>query len=85
MAPELSRNARGLQLWLPLKLIGEQAFVNCLNEKLDLAEWAAEHLRQISGLTVPDWPVRQVAHTVSVVLPWDIIRTSVLLISTPNG
>ncbi len=57
ISPELSRNARGLQLWLPLKLIGEQAFVNCLNEKLDLAEWAAAVLAELPGLTVPDRPL----------------------------
>lgn len=57
ISPELSRNARGLQLWLPLKLAGEQAFVNCLNEKLDLAEWAAETLRPVPALSVPDWPL----------------------------
>ena len=57
ISPELSRNARGLQLWLPLRLAGEQAFVNCLNEKLDLCEQAADALTRVAGLTVADWPL----------------------------
>ncbi|MFN2523303.1 MAG: aspartate aminotransferase family protein [Mycobacteriales bacterium] len=36
-SPELTRDFRGLRLWLPLHLHGTQAFVAALDEKLDLA------------------------------------------------
>ncbi|MCU1673121.1 MAG: putative decarboxylase [Frankiales bacterium] len=36
-SPELTRDFRGLRLWLPLHLHGTQAFVDALDEKLDLA------------------------------------------------
>ncbi len=45
LSPELSRDFRGLRLWLPLKLIGVDAFAAALDEKLDLALHAAEVLR----------------------------------------
>ena len=45
LSPELSRDFRGLRLWLPLKLIGADAFAAALDEKLDLAQHAAEVLR----------------------------------------
>lgn len=54
---ELSRNARGLQLWLPIKTCGIAAFRECLEEKLDLAEWAAEELRKIPGIRITHGPV----------------------------
>jgi aromatic-L-amino-acid decarboxylase len=41
LTPELSRPFRGLRLWLPLQLCGTQAFRDALDEKLDLALWAA--------------------------------------------
>jgi aromatic-L-amino-acid decarboxylase len=34
---ELSREARGVRVWLPFQLYGVQAFADALNEKLDLA------------------------------------------------
>jgi len=34
---ELSREARGLRVWLPFQLYGESAFADALDEKLDLA------------------------------------------------
>ena len=36
-SPELTRDFRGLRLWLPLHLHGVDAFVQALDEKLDLA------------------------------------------------
>ena len=45
LSPELSRDFRGLRLWLPLKLVGADAFAAALDEKLDLARHAAEVLR----------------------------------------
>ena len=41
-SPELSRDFRGLRMWLPLKLHGAAAFRAALDEKLDLAAWASE-------------------------------------------
>jgi aromatic-L-amino-acid decarboxylase len=47
VSPELSRPARGLGVWLPLKLHGAAAFRRALDEKLDLAAWAAEQLHHL--------------------------------------
>jgi aromatic-L-amino-acid decarboxylase len=47
ISPELTRPPRGLSVWLPLKLHGAAAFRRALDEKLDLAEWAA---RELHGL-----------------------------------
>jgi aromatic-L-amino-acid decarboxylase len=38
LGPELSRDFRGLRLWLPLMLHGARAFRDALTEKLELAE-----------------------------------------------
>lgn len=50
---ELSRDARGLRVWLPIQLHGLAAFRQALDEKLDLARRAAARLREIKGLEVP--------------------------------
>jgi len=52
ISPELSRNFRGLGVWLALKLCGLAAFRASLDEKLDLAREAAEAVRAISGMTI---------------------------------
>jgi aromatic-L-amino-acid decarboxylase len=52
ISPELSRDFRGLRVWLPLQLYGASAFRRSLDEKLDLALWATEELRRIPGLTI---------------------------------
>lgn len=41
---ELSRNARGMQLWLPLKVCGLGAFRRAMDERFDLADWLAREL-----------------------------------------
>src|SRR5262249_53407732 len=46
LSPELSRDARGLRVWLPLKMHGAVAFRRALDEKLDLARFAAAELRK---------------------------------------
>lgn len=51
-SPELTREFRGLRLWLPIKLHGLAAFRRALDEKLDLAELAYETLRE-HGFEVP--------------------------------
>lgn len=45
---ELTRPARGLRVWLPLKMHGLSTFRRYLDEKLDLARWAWEELASIS-------------------------------------
>jgi aromatic-L-amino-acid decarboxylase len=46
MGPELSRDARGLRVWLPLKMHGAATFREALDEKLDLAAFAAAELEK---------------------------------------
>jgi aromatic-L-amino-acid decarboxylase len=52
ISPELSRDFRGLRVWLPFKMHGAAAFRRALDEKLDLARWAAAELRKIPGIEV---------------------------------
>jgi aromatic-L-amino-acid decarboxylase len=49
-SPELSRDFRGLRVWLPLKIFGAQAFRESLDEKLDLAAYAAHEIDAIPEL-----------------------------------
>ncbi|HEU5474449.1 MAG TPA: aminotransferase class V-fold PLP-dependent enzyme [Actinophytocola sp.] len=53
---ELTREFRGLRLWLPLHLHGVAAFRAALDEKLDLALHAYDELRRTPGLHVPYAP-----------------------------
>jgi len=52
-SPELSRDFRGLRVWLPLKLHGWDAFRQALDEKLDLARLLHEGIRDAPGIEVP--------------------------------
>ena len=52
LSPELSRDFRGLRLWLPLKLVGVAAFTAALDEKLDLAQHAHHALRGLPELEI---------------------------------
>jgi aromatic-L-amino-acid decarboxylase len=52
LSPELSRDFRGLRVWLPLKLFGIEPFRRQLDEKLDLAAYAAEELKTIEGIEI---------------------------------
>jgi aromatic-L-amino-acid decarboxylase len=54
-SPELTRDFRGLRLWLPLHLHGVHAFEVALDEKLDLARAVHGRLSGCSGLDLP-WP-----------------------------
>jgi aromatic-L-amino-acid decarboxylase len=49
ISPELTRNCRGLRVWLPIKLHGIEPFRRNLDEKLDLARYATDELRKLSG------------------------------------
>jgi aromatic-L-amino-acid/L-tryptophan decarboxylase len=52
ISPELSRSFRGLRIWLPVQLLGIEPFRQALDEKLDLADWAAAELSRIEALEI---------------------------------
>ena len=52
-SPELSRDFRGLRVWLPLKLHGLGAFREALNEKLDLTRVLYGALKGMLGFELP--------------------------------
>lgn len=52
LSPELSRDFRGLRVWLPLKMFGIEPFRQLLDEKLDLTIWATEELRKVKGMEI---------------------------------
>ncbi|HYS78053.1 MAG TPA: pyridoxal-dependent decarboxylase, partial [Candidatus Dormibacteraeota bacterium] len=56
LSPELSRDFRGLRLWLPIQLHGLQAFRLQIQEKLDLARRAYAELKEEPLLEVLDEP-----------------------------
>jgi aromatic-L-amino-acid decarboxylase len=52
-SPELSRDFRGLRVWLPLMLHGVDAFREALDEKLDLTRLLYDAVRAMPELEVP--------------------------------
>jgi aromatic-L-amino-acid decarboxylase len=52
LGPELTREFRGLRVWLPLHLHGVAAFREALDEKLDLAQHVRAALAGTEGLEV---------------------------------
>ena len=52
ISPELSREFRGLRVWLPLKMHGIAPFRHNLQEKLDLAQWTMTELGKIAGIEI---------------------------------
>ncbi len=52
ISPELSRDFRGLRVWLPIKMHGIEPFRQNLDEKLDLTEWATVELEKIPEIEV---------------------------------
>mgnify|MGYP000076320564 CR=1 FL=1 len=52
ISPELSRDYRGLRVWLPLKLHGFEVFAEYLEEKLQLAQWITQKLREIENIEI---------------------------------
>jgi aromatic-L-amino-acid decarboxylase len=52
-SPELSRDFRGIRLWLPLQLHGVRAFREALQEKLELARFLHAGLAEDEAIEVP--------------------------------
>lgn len=52
ISPELSRDFRGLRVWLPLRHYGFGAFRHALDEKLDLTDWVHRELEKIDGIEI---------------------------------
>ena len=52
-SPELSREFRGLRVWMPLQLHGVAAFREALDEKLDLTAHLFDALQDIPEVEVP--------------------------------
>ena len=65
ITPELSRDFRGLRIWLPIKTLGIGPFQLNLEEKLKLAEWLATELNSIPELEMiskPELTILTFAH-----------------------
>lgn len=56
IGPELSRDFRGLRVWLPIKTLGIEPFQLNLEEKLSLSQYLAEELAKISELVIVSKP-----------------------------
>lgn len=56
VSPELSREARGVRVWLPLKMHGVGAFREALDEKLDLARDLAARVARMPHVEIVDGP-----------------------------
>ncbi|MGE5126711.1 MAG: pyridoxal phosphate-dependent decarboxylase family protein [Betaproteobacteria bacterium] len=56
LSPELSRDFRGLRVWLPIQLHGLSAFREQLGEKLALARWAHAQLAADPRFDLVDEP-----------------------------
>ncbi len=56
ISPELSRDFRGLRIWLPMQLHGLAAFREQIQEKLDLARWAYQELKDDPHFEMLDEP-----------------------------
>ena len=52
VSPELSREWRGLRVWLPIAMHGIGPFRRNLEEKLELTRWATEELRRTPGIEI---------------------------------
>lgn len=56
LSPELTKHFRGPRMWLPLKLLGVAPFRAALEEKLWLARYFYEKIREIDGFEVGPHP-----------------------------
>ena len=65
LSPELSRDFRGLRIWLPLQMHGLEAFRRQIQEKLDLARWAYQELVDDPHFEMLDTPQLSIVAFVS--------------------
>lgn len=56
LSPELTKHFRGLRLWLALKLIGVAPFRAALSEKIHLARYFYEKIKEIDGFEPGPYP-----------------------------
>ena len=62
---ELSRDFRGLRVWLPIKTLGIAPFVLNLEEKLKLSQWLFQELKlipEIEMISSPELTIQTFAH-----------------------
>lgn len=52
ISPELSRDFRGLRVWLPFKLFGAPTFASYLDEKLDLCQHAYKQISELRNIEI---------------------------------
>ena len=65
ISPELSRDYRGLRVWLPIKTLGIAPFILNLEEKLKLSDWLCGELKKINELVIiapPELTIMAFAH-----------------------
>lgn len=56
LSPELTKHFRGLRMWLPLKLAGIAPFRAAVEEKMLLARYFYEKVREIPGFEAVNYP-----------------------------
>jgi aromatic-L-amino-acid decarboxylase len=56
ISPELSRDFRGLRVWLPIKRHGLANFRKELDEKLDLTDYANHKISELKNIKVVNQP-----------------------------
>ncbi len=56
ISPELTREFRGLRIWLPIKMHGISVFRDYLDEKLDLARWISTELQRLDHIELLNEP-----------------------------
>ncbi|KPA11414.1 L-2,4-diaminobutyrate decarboxylase [Candidatus Magnetomorum sp. HK-1] len=52
LSPEMTREFRGLRVWLPIKMLGIKKFRDQLEEKLLLAQWACQKISEIDQIQI---------------------------------
>lgn len=65
ITPELSRDYRGLRIWLPIKTLGISPFIINLEEKLELSSWLCGELKKIEQVKVisdPELTIQTFVH-----------------------
>ena len=57
ISPELTKECRGLRIWLALKMTGIGCFISYLEEKLYLTKLLADGLSKIPGIEIISQPI----------------------------